>query len=355
MLLLQHVYILYTETQKIHKMVNLIAKFEELMVEYLKGDSTPEDICRLTNLLKEHSACRERYAEMAQAYGLSATPWFEDNKQRNLEKLRERLNFRSSRKNKYLRRMRVWGNAAIWALAVCSTLTLFYFYNSSPKELSTSACCQIEIPKGATSKLLLPDSTLVFLNGGTTIKYDASFEGKSNREVFLTGEACFQVTKNAVKPFIVHTSDLNVRVLGTTFNVSSYPDEQEVKVSLVEGRVNVSTISGPQKEVSLSPDEQAVYSKQNKELFTKNVDASSLVAWAKGRFIFTNKTLFHLLQIIEKRYDIQFQVKTEKVYHEYYSGNIDANLTLDEVLSYLDIDKKFVWKRKGRVVIISDR
>ncbi len=73
--------------------------------------------------------------------------------------------------------------------------------------------CRIEIPQGAQSKLILPDSTSVYLNGGTIIKYDASFQNKAEREVYLNGEAYFEVAKNAEKPFIVHAADLNVKVL----------------------------------------------------------------------------------------------------------------------------------------------
>ena len=77
----------------------------------------------------------------------------------------------------------------------------------------------------------------MYLNVGTIINYYASFQNKAEREVYLNGEAYFEVAKNAEKPFIVHAADLNVKVLGTKFNVSSYPDEPNIKVSLVEGRV----------------------------------------------------------------------------------------------------------------------
>ena len=89
----------------------------------------------------------------------------------------------------------------------------FIYLNNHPAEVIVPpvSYCRIEIPQGAQSKLILPDSTSVYLNGGTIIKYDASFQNKAEREVYLNGEAYFEVAKNAEKPFIVHAADLNVK------------------------------------------------------------------------------------------------------------------------------------------------
>ena len=178
---------------------------------------------------------------------------------------------------------------------------------------------------------------------------------KRQREVYLNGEAYFEVAKNAEKPFIVHAADLNVKVLGTKFNVSSYPDEPNIKVSLVEGRVKVSTASDGVDKFYLSPNEQAVYDKAKKTLSVRAVDAGSQVAWTTGRLVFVNETLFHILKTIGKKYDVQILIQSRKMNTEYFSGSIDADLTLDEILSYLDVDNKFVWRRKGKTVVIADR
>ena len=178
---------------------------------------------------------------------------------------------------------------------------------------------------------------------------------QADREVFLSGEAYFKVARNVRKPFIVHTGELNIQVLGTTFNVASYPDDAEIKVSLVEGRVNVYTTSDAKKNILLSPDEQAVFNKDDKALFMRKIDASSQAAWTTGRLVFVNEKLFDILKSIEKKYDVQILVQSRKVYTEYFSGSIDANLTLDEILSYLDVDNKFMWRKKGKTIVVTDR
>lgn len=102
------------------------------------------------------------------------------------------------------------------------------------------------------------------------------------------------------KPFIVHTGELNIKVLGTTFNVASYPDDAEIKVSLVEGSVNVYTTSDAKKNILLSPDEQAVYNKNDKILSMRKIDAVSQAAWTTGRLVFVNEKLFDILKTIGK-------------------------------------------------------
>lgn len=336
-------------------MKDKIEEFEGLMTDYLKGSMSPEDMKKLATLISADASCRKRYHELAEAYGMASAPWFESRKQENLELLREKLNFHSSCKRTLTRRI-IWGNVAIWALIICCSITFLYLQRDNSSELAASpSYCQIEIPKGATSKLMLPDSTLVYLNGGTVLKYDASYQNKAKREVFLTGEAYFSVVRNVHRPFIVHTEGVSVKVLGTTFNVTSYPDDAEVKVSLVEGKVNVYTTSEAEENILLSPNEQAIYNKEHKLLSMKKIDATSQVAWTTGKLVFVNEKLLDILKTVGKRYDVQMLVQSQKVYAEYFSGSIDADLTLEEVLSYLDVDNKFIWRKKGKTIVITDR
>lgn len=332
-----------------------IDEFERIMLDYLKGEVSSEDMQKLTILLKKENACRIKYREICRSYALASSSWFARRKEQNFEQLRDTLNFHSSGKHSFFRKISVWGSAAIWVLLIGCSMTFFYLYHSSGQEIPTPSYCQIEIPQGASSKLLLPDSTIVVLNGGTVLKYDASLRQQADREVFLSGEAYFKVAKNVYKPFIVHTGELNIKVLGTTFNVASYPDDTEIKVSLVEGSVNVYTASDAKKNILLSPDEQAVYNKNEKILSMKKIDAVSQAAWTTGRLVFVNEKLFDILKTIGKKYDVQILVQSRKVYTEYFSGSIDANLTLDEILSYLDVDNKFIWRKKGKTIVVTDR
>lgn len=336
-------------------MKNRTDEFEKLILDYLKGSSTSEDIQKLGSLLEEEQSCREMYHDLTRAYALVSASWFERRKQRNLEQLRDTLNFRSSGKATLSRRIRIWSSAAIFTLLIGLGSYFLYLYDASrPMPMETSYC-QVKTLRGNTSKLLLPDGTVAYLDGNTTLKYDASLQHKAKREVFLTGEAYFEVSSNPDKPFIVHTGELNIRVLGTVFNVTAYPDNPDIKVSLAKGSVKVSIVSEAKQEVILAPNEQAVYNKDHKQLSIRKIDAAVHPAWTTGRLVFVNERLYDILKRIEKKYDIQILSRSQKIYNEYYSGNIDSSLTLDEILSYIDVDNKFTWQKKGKTIIITDR
>lgn len=336
-------------------MKNRTDEFEELILDYLKGSSTPEDIQKLGRLLEEEYSCREMYHDLTHAYALASASWFERRRRRNLEQLRNTLNFRSSSKQTLYRRIRIWSSVAIFTLLIgLGSYFLYLYHTPRPMPMATSYC-QIKTPRGNTSKLLLPDGTVVFLDGSTTLKYDASLQHKAKREVFLTGEAYFEVASNPDKPFIVHTGELNTRVLGTVFNVTAYPGNPDIKVSLAKGSVKVSITSEAQQEVILAPNEQAVYNKTHKQLSIRKIDAAAQSAWATGRLVFANERLYDILKRIEKRYDTQILIRSQKIYNEYYSGSIDSSLTLGEILSYIDVDNKFTWQKKGNTIVITDR
>lgn len=332
-------------------MQNQIDEFEDLMLDYLQGNIVPEDMQKLMLLLK-NKECQKKYHEMSQAYGLAAIPWFERRREANFEQLRDKLNFRSSQKHILKRRIQLWGTAAIWALMIGCSIILFYLQKDSAASVVPASYCKIEVPSGATSKLILPDSTVVFINAKSVIKYDASFLGKAQREVFLSGEACFRVAKDVAKPFVVHAGELDVKVTGTTFNVTAYAEEPDIKVSLIEGSVQVSDVKN---QLFLSPDEQAVYDKQKKDLFVRKVDATSQMAWVTGQLVFVNEPLRDILKRIEKKYNVTIHIQSHTVDTEYFSGSINADLTLDEILAYIDVDNKFVWKKKGNIVMIADK
>ena len=128
----------------------------------------------------------------------------------------------------------------------------------------------MEVPLGSQTKVILPDSSVVCLNSGSVLKYDPAFLRKKSREVYLIGEGYFEVQKNPEKPFIVHADDINVKVLGTVFNVRSYPEDSEIEVSLIKGKVNVFSASETRDNVILASDEQLTYDKRSCLLYTSN-------------------------------------------------------------------------------------
>lgn len=336
-------------------MESQIEVFEQMMMDYLKGALSPEDKPRFLELLRSDEIYRRKYREMSRTYALATSSWFAQRKEQNLNQLREKLNLRSSRKHTIRRHLWIWSSAAVWMVLLVCGWTLWKGKEGSRSLAGVPVYCQLEVPQGATSRVLLPDSTVVVLNGGTQLKYDARWQELSQREVFLSGEAYFQVTKHDHKPFVVHADELNVKVMGTTFNVASYPDEETVQVSLLEGSVQVYTASDTPDNRWLSPNQQAVYHKDKGSLTVQPIDASAQVAWTTGKLVFINEKLYDILKTIGKRWDVQMMVQSQKVHEEFFSGTIRLDMTLEEILSYLDVDNKFVWRKKGKTWVIADR
>ena len=178
----------------------------------------------------------------------------------------------------------------------------------------------IQIPKGGEYELILPDGTHVWINSDSELSFPTQFDS-TRREVFLTGEAYFSVTKDKEKPFIVKVNeDIEIKVLGTQFNVQAYQDENTIETTLCEGSVNVS--DGKQK-VTLTPSLQAVYSKSTKNLITRKVDTRLYSSWKDGLFVFENKTLEEIMTTLSLWYNIHVFYANQAVKTYHFTGDLE--------------------------------
>ena len=178
----------------------------------------------------------------------------------------------------------------------------------------------IQIPKGGEYELILPDGTHVWINSDSELSFPTQFDS-TRREVFLTGEAYFSVTKDKEKPFIVKVNeDIEIKVLGTQFNVQAYQDENTIETTLCEGSVNVS--DGKQK-VTLTPSLQAVYSKSTKNLITRKVDTRLYSSWKDGLFVFENKPLEEIMTPLSRWYNIHVFYANQAVKTYHFTGDLE--------------------------------
>lgn len=222
-------------------------------------------------------------------------------------------------------------------------------YKAFPKHSDTLRYNTLIIPRGGEYRLQLADGTQVWLNSESSLKYPESF-AKDSREIILTGEAYFEVAKDSKRPFKVHTSDCEVTVLGTHFNVSAYTG-QPVYTTLAEGSVQVKTDS---EAIILKPDEQAVLSDEGLEVH--QVDASLYISWVHGKYVFRNTTLENVVQQICRWYDTDIRFSDETLKSKRIAGAISRDETLTTVLQLLEQvaeihfihekDDSYVMKRK---------
>ncbi len=181
----------------------------------------------------------------------------------------------------------------------------------------------------------MPDSTFIYLNAGSEIKYKID-ENQKTREVILNGEAWFQVTKMKNKPFVVHTSSYDVKVLGTEFNVKTYESDSRVETTLEKGKVLISPLetSKMSKIVNLLPNEQFVYDKKEKTSIIRKVNTKQYTAWKDNKFIFINMSLKELIIILERKYGVDIEVENNAILKYHYYGTI-KNETIIEILEIL--------------------
>ncbi|KOP38738.1 FecR family protein [Flavobacterium sp. WLB] len=196
----------------------------------------------------------------------------------------------------------------------------------------------IKIPYGKKFRLQLSDGTMVHLNAGTTLKYPVKFIPGENRQVFLDGEAFFDVAKDKKHPFIVNADELNVRVLGTHFNVSNYPEDAATDVVLVEGSVGMYQSNekfDALKNTILKPGFKGSFNKENTKISTKAVITDIYTSWINGGLTFRNMTFKNIITKLERRYNVTIVNKNEKLANEKFNASF-SDESIDKVMSYFN-------------------
>ena len=196
----------------------------------------------------------------------------------------------------------------------------------------------ITIPYGKRFELELSDGTIVHLNSGTTLKYPVRFIAGENRQVFLDGEAFFDVTKDKKHPFIVNADNLNIRVLGTHFNVSSYPEDHLTDVVLVEGSVGLYTANekfDANKNTILKPGYKGSFNRKDNHIETKPVITDVYTSWMEGRLTFKNMSFNDITKKLERHYNVTIVNQNKKLANEKFYASF-GDEPIEKVLSYFN-------------------
>jgi ferric-dicitrate binding protein FerR (iron transport regulator) len=202
----------------------------------------------------------------------------------------------------------------------------------SDKEIRYS---EITVPFGQMSQIKLSDGTKIWLNSGTTLRYPEQFAEKS-RSVSIVGEAYFEVAKMAHKPFNVNTTELNIEVLGTSFNLSAYKDDAATLVTLVEGKVAVHDNTG-KTIAQLIPGQMAVKNKQSNTLDISNVETSFYAAWIAGKIYFDDEPLDQIAVKLERWFNVEITFADEKLKSHKFTGTILKNKPVDQIMQALEL------------------
>ena len=208
---------------------------------------------------------------------------------------------------------------------------------------------RIVIPRGGEFKLILADGTAVWLNSDSELSYPTAFAGQK-REVFLRGEAYFDVKPDSLHPFIVHVDEVRIQVLGTQFNINTYA-EGSIKTVLVEGSVDLRNRAG--EHVVLTPNRMADYRTVEGRFELTDVDVQPHVAWREGNFIFQSESLESIMNKLSVWYDLNVFYANEGLRDIRLSGNLERFSDVGKLFSKFEEISEALFKIQGKNVIIS--
>lgn len=207
------------------------------------------------------------------------------------------------------------------------------------------------IPRGAEYKLALADGTTVIINSASVLRFPVNINAANLREVYLEkGEAFFQVAKNPNKPFIVHANGMDVKVLGTTFNVNTYT--KTTRTTLVEGKVEAKSAS---QSTILAPNQQAVFNTQSNALTKADVDVLPYVAWANGKIVFEEATLDEVMEQLSLWYDYDVVFESDKIKKVHFSGEIERYSDIKVILNIIEQTGGVKFGIKNRRIYVDQR
>lgn len=262
------------------------------------------------------------------------------------QEIREYLFRRINRPQKRKWNLMLRSGAAVAAVTIL-TLAVWNITSSDSTEMQTPFLA--EVPAKNRVNLTLPDKSKVKLNSESTLSYHYE---KGKRITKLTGEAYFDVSVDKKNPFIVQVGDLNIEVLGTSFNVSSYQESDVVEASLVEGSIRLFYSGDPSVSYTLKPSQKALYSKKNREISFQDTDNVKETAWIQNHLVFESEKLSTVFLRIERWYGVKIKVLCPEIENDPITGSFKDE-QLPYVMEALKIQYGFEYEITGNNVIIN--
>lgn len=308
---------------------------DERLPKYFSGELGQSDTSELFNELKTNKLLREEFVRMQNVYALTHLSKFSKNEsegRRSYQLFLQQL--KTKKRQKVLRLTMQYAAAALMLIASTFFATQYFLTDTSNKEDMNT----LVVPAGQRAQLTLQDGTSVWLNAQSTLTYPARFSGKTRR-VTVSGEAYFDVAENAKKPFIVSTQNMEMKVLGTQFNVYSYPGTGSIKTDLVEGSLMVYNKESPKASVTLKPNEQIVV--KDGKMFVRKIQNSDYFLWKDGIYTFENERLLDIIEKLQLYYDVKIVVKDPEIFNVRYTGKFRQRDGIDEILRIIQKIQKF--------------
>ena len=324
-------------------------RIKEIILRFLEGIATEEEVTILQSWLEENETNRQYFDEINNTFQASVTlhrfnhPMVENAWEKVSRTMEQAPTLPISRTRSYY--LPVLKVAAAVTLVVITSVLLFEILRENNIQQRSII---VRNSGGNNTRILLPDSSTVWLNANSTIEYSPEF-GKTFREVTLKGEAFFDVKKDN-KAFIVRTDIMQVHVKGTRFNVEADKKNALIKTTLEEGKVELH-VEGSNEFYTMAPGDQIILNTQLNNVVVQKVDPSDFTAWKEEKLIFDNVPLSEIISKLENRYKVKITIKSLRARHELLTLIIERE-DLDEVLEMIKLSSQLQVKVENNEIIL---
>lgn len=354
----------------------------------LSGEASPEELNELEGLMNENPELSERIAaneKLWKQLGRRTTGRAEKSFEKHMQRLHEKIfepdivsqSYPDAQKLAPVRKL--WRKKyyrILWGAVAASVLLCWFLFRANENSRIQPINNIVSTKAGDKACINLPDGSKVWLNGDSRITYVGEF-GNKTREVYLSGEAFFDVAKDKTKPFMIHTRTINLKVLGTAFNVRSYDNEKETETALVRGSVEVTLSNRPNQKILLKPGEKLLvknipadtvlnYKKQKHDEETPiavltnmnyyGTDSSSIeTSWTKNEIVFNNEPLDKIALNLERWFNVRVTIVNDNLKKAKYTATIEEDDKLEDFLEALKLAEgsHFKYSVKDNEVVIS--
>lgn len=361
---------------------------EDLIYGYLRNELTSEETSRLISWLEQDKNNKQLFDEMSELWittrAASPNPGF--NAREGFNNFRKKIKTTYNQKDNNIKTAwlkTIVRYAAVILLAFSASGALFYFIGRNSAAPAVQSINKLVVPLGSKAWFSLSDGTVVTLNAGSTLNVSQDY-GVNNRIVRLDGEGYFNIAKDKDNPFVVQTPFLNIRALGTEFNIKAYSADRTIETTLVSGSLQIE----PVKEINqgqitvLKPNQKLTFFKSDSSftsgsemkekeatarfenikkirtvpatrLVTENVNVDPVTSWKENRWIFEQQSLSQIAIDLERKFDVQIIFDSERLKSYRFTATILAE-PIEQVLMALSMAAPVTYKIRGRVVTLSE-
>lgn len=324
---------------------------DELITSYLSGNIDKETFAELKRWSLESEANRMYVRNQLEVWFSSGVAGDKTsfNKDKAFDLFKQRVSS-GERKKEQVRRFS-WRVVYQVAAVVLILLLPLTYWQGKETVKHRFADMIVEAPLGARTKLCLPDGTQVWLNAGSKIVYSQGF-GVDDRKLSLVGEGYFEVTKNEEIPFEIKTRELDLKVLGTKFNFKNYPEDEEVTVNLMEGKVALQNEMKKMRTLYLEPHEKMVLNKRTGTMTKSKTNVEYANAWSRNELFFDEELLEDIAKKLMRSYDVEIEVADSLNNKRFYGSFKIVGNTIDEVLQTIASTNRMKYRYEDNKYIL---